>query len=37
VTRAGDEDALAAQTQDHLCEQHPGMNYGREEMLFLAC
>lgn len=36
VIRAEDEDELVARTQDHLREQHPGMDYGRKEILFIG-
>jgi predicted small metal-binding protein len=31
-----DEDELVDLTQQHLRETHPGMEYGREEILFIA-
>lgn len=36
VIKAEDEDQLVADTQAHLAEQHPGMSYGRDEILFIA-
>lgn len=34
---AGDnEDDLVDKVQEHLRQVHPGMEYGREEILFLA-
>lgn len=34
--RAEDEDTLVELTQAHLAEAHPGMTYGRDEILFIA-
>lgn len=31
-----DEDELVELTQQHLAAEHPGMEYGRDEILFLA-
>ena len=31
-----DEDDLVAKAQEHLKERHPGMEYSREEILFMA-
>lgn len=31
-----DEDELVAKTQGHLLERHPGMEYSRDEILFIA-
>jgi predicted small metal-binding protein len=31
-----DEDDLVDKTQKHLSESHPGMEYSREEILFIA-
>ncbi|MFD7006239.1 MULTISPECIES: DUF1059 domain-containing protein [Rhodococcus] len=31
-----DEDDLVVKTQEHLSESHPGMEYSREEILFIA-
>jgi hypothetical protein len=31
-----DEDELVRLVQEHLAEQHPGREYGRDEILFLA-
>ena len=31
-----DEDDLVAKTQEHLAEKHPGHDYTREQILFLA-
>ena len=36
VIRAEDEDQLVELTQQHLAEAHPGMEYGRDEILFIA-
>jgi predicted small metal-binding protein len=33
---AKDEDELVELTQQHLAEAHPGMTYGRDEILFMA-
>jgi hypothetical protein len=33
---AADEDALVAQVQAHLAEAHPGLEYDREQILFIA-
>ncbi len=33
---ATDEDDLVAQTQQHLAEEHPGHDYDREQILFIA-
>ncbi|AQT79031.1 DUF1059 domain-containing protein [Mycolicibacterium litorale] len=33
---AKDEDELVDLTKAHLAEAHPGMDYGRDEILFLA-
>ncbi len=34
--RAENEDQLVELTQAHLAEAHPGMTYGRDEILFIA-
>jgi predicted small metal-binding protein len=34
--RAEDDDALVAKVQEHLAAEHPGREYSREEILFLA-
>ena len=34
--KAQDEDELVELTQAHLAEAHPGMSYGRDEILFIA-
>ncbi|WP_408016170.1 DUF1059 domain-containing protein [Rhodococcus artemisiae] len=31
-----DEDDLVEKTRSHLTESHPGMNYSRDEILFIA-
>ena len=31
-----DEDDLVEKTQTHLAESHPGMEYDREQILFIA-
>jgi Protein of unknown function (DUF1059) len=31
-----DEDELVQLTQQHLAAEHPGMEYGRDEILFIA-
>ena len=31
-----DEDDLVEKTMAHLADKHPGMDYGREEILFIA-
>ncbi|MGW0018495.1 DUF1059 domain-containing protein [Rhodococcus sp. NPDC003382] len=31
-----DEDDLVTKTQAHLSESHPGMEYSRDEILFIA-
>lgn len=31
-----DEDDLVDKTQDHLAEAHPGMEYDRDAILFMA-
>ncbi|MDV7087387.1 DUF1059 domain-containing protein [Rhodococcus opacus] len=31
-----DEDDLVEKTQAHLTESHPGMEYSRDEILFIA-
>lgn len=31
-----DEDDLVVKTQAHLSESHPGMEYSRDEILFIA-
>ncbi len=36
VIRAQDEDELVELTQQHLAAEHPGMAYGRDEILFIA-
>lgn len=34
--RAENEDQLVELTQQHLADAHPGMTYGRDEILFIA-
>ena len=34
--KAVDEDELVELTQQHLAAEHPGMTYGRDEILFIA-
>lgn len=34
--RGDDEDELVANVQEHLHEEHPGREYSREEILFMA-
>ena len=36
VVQGQDEDELVELTQQHLAEAHPGMSYGRDEILFIA-
>jgi predicted small metal-binding protein len=36
VIRGKDEDELVELTQRHLADAHPGMHYGRDEILFIA-
>ena len=36
TVRGADEDKLVELTQQHLAEEHPGLAYGRDEILFLA-
>ena len=31
-----DEDELVAKALEHLARQHPGLEYGREEILIMA-
>lgn len=31
-----DEDDLVVKAQEHLSESHPGMEYSRDEILFIA-
>ncbi len=31
-----DEDDLVAQAQEHLAQSHPGHDYDREQILFIA-
>lgn len=33
---APDEDTLVAEVQAHLAEAHPGLEYEREQILFIA-
>ena len=33
---AADEDSLVTQVQAHLAEAHPGLEYDREQILFIA-
>ena len=33
---ASDEDDLVMQVQAHLAEAHPGLEYDREQILFIA-
>ncbi|KAA1422113.1 DUF1059 domain-containing protein [Nocardioides humilatus] len=33
---AADEDDLVKQAQSHLAEEHPGHEYDREQILFIA-
>ncbi len=34
--QAEDEDTLVEEVRKHLAEQHPGLDYTRDEILFLA-
>ncbi len=34
--RGEDEDDLVAKVQEHLASEHPGMEYDREAILFMA-
>jgi hypothetical protein len=34
--KAENEDQLVELTQQHLAAAHPGMSYGRDEILFIA-
>lgn len=34
--RGADDDELVDNTQEHLAAEHPGREYSREEILFLA-
>ena len=34
--KAENEDDLVEKTQAHLAAEHPGMEYGRDEILFIA-
>ena len=36
MIRGEDEDQLVELTQAHLAEAHPGMEYGRDEIRFIA-
>lgn len=36
VITGKDEDELVELTQAHLAAEHPGMSYGRDEILFIA-
>jgi len=36
IVRAENEDQLVELTQQHLADAHPGMTYGRDEILFIA-
>ncbi|GAA1822988.1 hypothetical protein GCM10009812_14120 [Nocardioides marinus] len=36
VIKGQDEDDLVEKTQAHLAAEHPGMSYGRDEILFIA-
>ena len=36
VIKGQDEDELVELTQQHLADAHPGMTYGRDEILFIA-
>jgi len=36
VINAADEDELVALTQEHLAAEHPGREYTRDEILFMA-
>ena len=36
VIKGTDEDDLVEKTQEHLAAEHPGMSYGRDEILFIA-
>lgn len=36
VIRGADEDDLVARATAHLAAQHPGMEYSRDEILFIA-
>lgn len=34
--KAADEDELVELTQQHLAEEHPGLSYDRDQILFIA-
>ncbi len=36
VIRGTDDDDLVTNAQEHLAEKHPGLEYDREQILFLA-
>ncbi|ETT25990.1 DUF1059 domain-containing protein [Rhodococcus aetherivorans] len=36
VVTGTDEDDLVAKARSHLSESHPGMEYSRDEILFIA-
>jgi predicted small metal-binding protein len=36
VINADDEDELVTLTQEHLAAEHPGREYTRDEILFMA-
>lgn len=36
LIKGTDEDDLVEQAKKHLAEAHPGMEYSREEILFMA-
>ena len=36
VINAADDDELVALTQEHLAAEHPGREYTRDEILFMA-
>ena len=36
LIQGSDEDDLVEKTQQHLAEKHPGHEYSREEILFIA-
>ncbi|WP_182523715.1 DUF1059 domain-containing protein [Nocardioides dongkuii] len=36
VIVGADEDELVARTQEHLAAEHPGLEYDRDSILFIA-
>ncbi|PWN04482.1 DUF1059 domain-containing protein [Nocardioides silvaticus] len=36
LIRGADDDELVAKVQEHLAAEHPGREYSREEILFMA-